>query len=267
MQGRLVDAPDNEHLDWFPTQNWQEEFKLAKEIGLGSIELVFDRGRTSLNPLLARSGRAMLRKEFSETGLLPYSCCLNFIIDNSIKNEDVFELCVESLKFLNELDIKMAVLPLFGESDLETYDTLKELIKLTAIAKDYDIKILIESNQNASWIMKFLDDISLQSVGVVYDIGNASLCGHSVENELLLLQERVAHVHIKDKIQSGLNVPLGSGIVNFAKVFEALSEIKYQGRFTLETCKGENALISAAENLAFVKMYMTRFGLESNYEI
>ena len=44
MQGRLAEAPNNDDLDWFPAENWKEKFDLAKKVGFGSIELVFDRG-------------------------------------------------------------------------------------------------------------------------------------------------------------------------------------------------------------------------------
>ena len=267
MQGRLTEAPNNDDFDWFPAQSWEEEFDLAKEIGFGSIELVFDRGCISSNPLRTKSGRDKLRKEFLENGLIPYSCCLNFVIDNPIKNDDVFASCVESIKFLNEVGIKLAVLPLFDKSDFKASDIVNKISNLAAIAESHDIKILIESNESASNILKFLNGIASPNVGVVYDIGNASVCGHDVKEELFLLREKLVHIHIKDKTRSGNNVPLGSGIVNFSKVFKSISEIKYQGMFTLETCKGENSLISAKRNLEFLQEYMMSFGLETDYEI
>jgi len=267
MQGRLAEAPNNDDLDWFPAQSWEEEFDLAKEIGFGSIELVFDRGCISSNPLRTKAGRDKLRKEFLKNGLIPYSCCLNFVIDNPIKNDDVFASCVESIKFLNEVGIKLAVLPLFDKSDFKASDIVNKISNLAAIAESHDIKILIESNESASNILKFLNGIASPNVGVVYDIGNASVCGHDVKEELFLLREKLVHIHIKDKTRSGNNVPLGSGIVNFSKVFKSISEIKYQGMFTLETCKGENSLISAKRNLEFLQEYMMSFGLETDYEI
>ena len=116
MQGRLSEAPNNGDLDWFPDENWNEEFSLAKELGFGSIELVFDRGCISSNPLLTKCGRKQLRKEFLRNALIPYSCCLNFIIDNSIKNSDIFVLCEESMGFLEEVGINLAILPLFDKT-------------------------------------------------------------------------------------------------------------------------------------------------------
>jgi sugar phosphate isomerase/epimerase len=267
MQGRLAEAPNNDDLDWFPAQSWEEEFDLAKEIGFGSIELVFDRGCISSNPLRTKVGRDKLRKEFFEHGLIPYSCCLNFIIDSSIKNSDVFAMCEESLGFLKEVGINVAILPLFNKSDFKASDIKNELTKLATVAERHNIKILIESNESASNILKFLNCIASPNVGVVYDIGNASVCGHDVKEELFLLREKLVHIHIKDKTRSGNNVLLGSGIVNFSKVFRSISEIKYQGMFTLETYKGENSLISAKRNLEFLQEYMMSFGLETDYEI
>lgn len=267
MQGRLAEAPDNDDLDWFPAQSWKEEFAIAKEIGFGSIELVFDRGCISSNPLRTKVGRDKLRKEFFEHGLIPYSCCLNFIIDSSIKNSDVFAMCEESLGFLKEVGINVAILPLFNKSDFKASDIKNELTKLATVAERHNIKILIESNESASNILKFLNGIASPNVGVVYDIGNASFCGHNIEKELLVLKEKLVHIHVKDKTLSGDNVPLGSGMVNFSKAFKSISEMQYKGMFTLETCKGESSLISAKKNLEFVQEYMMSCGLETDYEI
>jgi len=267
MQGRLAEAPNNDDLDWFPAQSWEDEFDLAKKVGFGSIELVFDRGCISSNPLRTKAGRDKLRKEFLKNGLIPYSCCLNFVIDNPIQNDDVFASCVESIKFLNEVGIKLAVLPLFDKSDFKASDIVNQISNLAAIAESQDIKILIESNESASNILKFLNGITSPDVGVVYDIGNASFCGHNIKEDLLLLREKLVHIHVKDKTLSGENVPLGSGMVNFGKVFKSISEMQYKGAFTLETCKGESSLISAKTNFEFVQEYMTSFGLEADHEI
>ena len=267
MQGRLAEAPNNDDLDWFPAQSWEDEFDLAKKVGFGSIELVFDRGCISSNPLRTKAGRDKLRKEFLKNGLIPYSCCLNFVIDNPIQNDDVFASCVESIKFLNEVGIKLAVLPLFDKSDFKASDIVNQISNLAAIAESQDIKILIESNESASNILKFLNGITSPDVGVVYDIGNASFCGHNIKEDLLLLREKLVHIHVKDKTLSGENVPLGSGMVNFGKVFKSISEMQYKGAFTLETCKGESSLISAKTNFEFVQEYMTSFGPEADHEI
>ena len=92
--------------------------------------------------------------------MIPYSCCLNFIIDNSIKNSDVFVSCEESMGFLEEVGINLAILPLFDKSDFNASDVKNELINLAKIAERHNIKILIESNERASNILKFLNGIT-----------------------------------------------------------------------------------------------------------
>ena len=41
MQGRLT-QPKGRGIQFFPFDNWIEEFKVAKEIGLKEIEFIFD---------------------------------------------------------------------------------------------------------------------------------------------------------------------------------------------------------------------------------
>ena len=66
MQGRLAEAPNNSDLDWFPDENWNEEFGLAKELGFGSIELVLDRGRISSNLCAQNAAGNSSAKNFFE---------------------------------------------------------------------------------------------------------------------------------------------------------------------------------------------------------
>ena len=55
MQGRLIDPPSGDNLDWFPFDNWEQEFSIAQSLSLNSIELVIDRKMSSNNPYALRA--------------------------------------------------------------------------------------------------------------------------------------------------------------------------------------------------------------------
>lgn len=152
MQGRLVDAPDNRDLDWFPVDNWVDEFKIAKQLGLDTIELVIDRAQNNKNPLQSLDGRKNLCMAFLDNGLKPYSCCLNFIIDNSIEDKTPFELCAGYIVGLGELGVRFAILPLFGKSCIKKPQTILNIEKLNLIAFKYGVQILIETNESAATV-------------------------------------------------------------------------------------------------------------------
>ena len=256
MQGRLVNTPNNQDLDWFPFNNWADEFSLASQLGVSSIELVFDREYHKDNPLRSVSGREKIREAFLINGLTPYSGCLNFIIDNFIEDTIVFDACVSSLKALSQLDVKFVILPLFGKSDIKLPATIKQVAKLSLIASNCGVQLLIEADEIAASILARLKANAGTNVAIVYDIGNASYRGHDVEAELLLLHEKIAHIHIKDMNNFGLNTLLGSGTVNFDNIFKSLLQIEYKGRFTLETCRGNDSLLTAKKNIEFILKYI-----------
>jgi len=256
MQGRLVDAPDNQDLDWFPIKAWADEFSLASTLGINSIELVFDKGYNKENPLRSESGREKIREAFLLNRLTPYSGCLNFIIDNFITDIAVFDACVSSIEALSQLNVKFVILPLFGKSYIKLSTTIQQVAKLSFIASNCGMRLLIESNENAPNILALLKDKHLSNIAIAYDVGNASYCGHNVEAELLLLHEKIAHIHIKDKNIYGVNTLLGSGIVKFDSIFKSLLQSDYKGMFTLETCRGNNGLLTAKKNIQFMQKYL-----------
>ena len=68
-------------------------------------------------------------------------------------------------------------------------------------------------------------------------------------------KQRIAHIHIKDKNKDNQNVLLGTGVVNFKKIFESLAYIEYDGSYTLETERGHDPVRTALYNLEFVNFF------------
>lgn len=59
MQGRLT-KPKGRGIQFFPFENWENEFWIAKEIGLNEIEWIFDFDNFKENPLWTSEGRKKL---------------------------------------------------------------------------------------------------------------------------------------------------------------------------------------------------------------
>jgi L-ribulose-5-phosphate 3-epimerase UlaE len=55
---------------------------------------------------------------------------------------------------------------------------------------------------------------------------------------------------------------LGTGLVNFENVFYALNDINYQGPYTFETTRGNNAINTAKYNMNLVNFF--KFNAEEN---
>ena len=70
--------------------------------------------------------------------------------------------------------------------------------------------------------------------------------------EILNLKKYIWHIHLKDKNWRGQNVILGSGSVNFNFIFNAIKKIKYKGKYTFETNRGNKPIKTMCENKNYI---------------
>ncbi|MBT6562844.1 MAG: sugar phosphate isomerase/epimerase [Candidatus Scalindua sp.] len=258
MQGRLTNAPEGEDLDWFPFESWKDEFFLAKDLNFSNIELVVDRRKSKKNPIWTQLGRKSIINTYSTADLIPLACCLNFVIDYSIADKENIYDSVRAIEYSAYIGFRYVVIPLFETSDLENcniIDFTKNLNALISVAKDNNIQLLLETNLPGQETVDLISQLEGE-VGVVYDIGNATQCGHDIGKDLRVLSSLIQHVHIKDKDNNGENVELGSGNVLFKDFFEKLKEIKYTGGYTLETSRGFDAINRAKNNIQFINNFL-----------
>ena len=258
MQGRLSSAPDNDNLDWFPLEKWSDEFGYAKDLGFQTIEIVIDKEKNINNPVWTPDGRNKILNAFKKNQLKAYSSCVNFIIANSISKEDVFVEAFKAIEFLNEIGIELIILPLFEKSDLKNIQNHKNIKRILELNKDIDNDLIIEVDLQAKDLLKTLESLEIYDVGIVYDIGNSTFLGHQIGEDLDLLDEKIKHIHVKDKNRFGENVLLGEGNCDFDFFFHHPFIQKYNGYYTLETSRGLNPIESAAMNLNFLKKYLSR---------
>ena len=97
--------------------------------------------------------------------------------------------------------------------------------------------------------------ISLKSknIYIVYDTGNRLKKNNLQYKEIIKLKKYICHIHLKDKNWKKENVVIGNGSVNFTSIFKAVKKIKYKGKFTFETNRGDNPIITMKKNQEFIK--------------
>lgn len=245
VQGRLS-IPPNDELQWFPQNCWEKEFVTAKRLGFDFIEVLTERSFNPDNPFWSVKGRQKIKQISRDSGLKIYSSCADYIIDHSIFEDNehiVKDHLINFLKASADLGCKVVVLPFLEESDLN----LKSFPKLVPILKDVasqvsdlELTICIESLLDGSNLKSFLEQVNEPKVKCVFDTGNRIIQKRDLAPEILTLQNWIGHVHIKDKLENGDNVILGTGNVNFNEVFIALKEIDYKGPFVFETTRGKS---------------------------
>ena len=262
IQGRLSQAPANQ-LQWFPQNCWRDEFHNAKKLGIDFIELLDENSYNKDNPIWSDSGRSQLKSVSKKTGRQLYSICTDFIMANSLLDDKGNTITKGHVKKLidhaGELGCKVVVLPLFEESILSVSTThffipiIKDFAKYAA---QLNINICIESLLDGPNLKIFLESINESNVGCVFDTGNRVVDNPQLDEEIKLLGDWITHVHIKDKNYVGENVLLGTGLVNFAKVFEALVEIRYEGPLVFETTRGTDPLVTASYHIEICNFFL-----------
>ncbi len=258
VQGRLIQSPP-EQLQWFPQDYWESEFFLASALGIDYIELIAERNHNPDNPLWSDVGIEKIKSLVERNGLSLHAFCNDYIVDHALpKSGDVLAQNIKLIERGALLGCEKYILPLFEQSEL-TLENVEEYVDPLRIiadkAQQSGITVCLETVMNAVDLIKVLDRINHPAVSVVYDTGNRVSFGHDLPGDISLLADRISHVHIKDKNAVNENVIIGTGLVNFLKVFEALAVIDYQGPYTFETQRGRNPLRTAAYNFGVVKFF------------
>lgn len=259
VQGRLIQCPEG-CLQWFPQGDWESEFPLATTLGYNYIELIAERQHNENNPIWTDEGIENI-KALAERNEMSLHVILNdYIIDHSLAgNKGVIEQTLKLISQAKLLGIQKLILPLFEKSEL-TEDNFTEykntLKKIANIAQENNILVCLETILNGKCLLNLLEFMDHSNIKCVFDTGNQIAFGHDIYSDISLLGVQIHHVHIKDKNDQNENVLLGTGKVNFCKVFESLSAIGFRGPYTFETARGKDPVKTAKYNLQFVNYFM-----------
>lgn len=257
IQGRISKAPKN-RLQHFPSK-YQKEFYLAKKAKLDYIEFFSERKFNSLNPIWSQKGIREYKLLAKKNNLLINTFCDDFIISNSIKKKTTIKYIKKLSNNLEKLNCKNLVLPFYGKSELskknikKIYKFIKKILKILNKKK---IKLLIETNLNVEEYFNLKKYLGLGNYKLVFDTGNRVIYDNDLAKDIILFKNEIGHVHIKDKNNLKKNVKLGSGLVNFKKIFKSLKIINYKKSITIESTRGKNPFLTAKRNVKFVKKHL-----------
>ena len=248
LQGRLSKAP-RRRLQYFP-KKYNLEFSLAKDIGFNHIEMFTERKFNPNNPIWNIKGLKSLKtnKKFI------YSFVDDYILKKKI-NKKIYLYYSKLILQLKKLNIKILTIPFYGNNKITHSNYLNYIDFLNYLSTHCfknKIKLSIESNISPDLFFILKKKIK-KNIFFTFDTGNRILLKRNLNEDLLSLNKSIKHIHIKDKNSDKKNVQLGKGLVNFKYFFLALKKIKYRGRLSLETPRGNNSQKNAKRNLIFIK--------------
>ena len=258
VQGRLIQSPPG-MLQWFPEDDWQAEFYIAATLGIENIELIAERVHNQNNPIWSEEGVMQLLALSKKTGVNIHTLCNDHIVDFSLIDDPA--VLDQNLKLIERgklLKCNKFLLPFFEHSELnmENYEMFLEPLYIIAEkCKEAGMIVCIETILNATDLIIVMNKLNNDNIKAVFDTGNRVAFGHNLHDDIILLGNKIEHVHIKDKNAENENVVLGTGLVNFSKVFKALKKINFNKSYTFETNRGFNPIRTAKYNIELVNYF------------
>jgi sugar phosphate isomerase/epimerase len=252
VQGRLSKSPKN-RLQFFPKKNWKNEFNKAKKIGFDFIEFFSERKFNENNPIWDIKKIEEYIKLSKENNLKILNFCDDYIISHSINKKTTQKYIKKLIKNLKALKVKNFILPLYGKSLLHDNNYL-DFIPTFKILLTFEDKLnfFIESNISPEKFLFLKKRIKSNRFKFLFDTGNRINLKRDLYKDMEILFKDIGHIHIKDKNNKNQNVKLGTGLVDFKRVFFILKKRKYNKNFTFETTRGRNPIKMAKFNLLFI---------------
>lgn len=260
MQGRII--PENSKvLQLFPNKSWQSEYSKVKELGFDYVELLYDLEYNEKNPLTKISNLDDIIHAANASNIELHSLCADYFTKMDLSDrskQDYLRVIRHIIECSKILSISYIVIPFLGDQDYVTNTSVLKSFLLDIKnevddALKHGIHICLETIIDSSNILDILKDTKVP-IDICYDLGNAVVAGYSLDKEIDFLKQVIRLVHIKDRnSESGLNVALGTGDVNFTEGFIALKKINYRGDFTLETAMGDDPINNGKIQLEVVQ--------------
>lgn len=276
MQGRLTE-PKGRGIQFFPFENWREEFFLAKDLGLQEIEWIFDYENYENNPIWTLKGCEELVNIIQQSSVKVNSLCLDYFMRRPFfkhKADEKKTLLLENREMLLNVfegmvrcGIKLIEIPLVDFSSIknnqEEHDMCTFLAEMSEIAKTKNIIVGVESDYPPYTFRKFLENVHSSNIVANYDSGNSSGLGYNHQDEILSLKELLYNFHLKDRKLHGTTMQLGTGSANFDIIFSSLKKINYTHNIILQAARGEEGkeVENVKKQLIFVKEYVKKYNL------
>jgi L-ribulose-5-phosphate 3-epimerase len=247
MQGRLL-PPEGGSIQSFPRDRWREEFALAAKAGVDAIEWIYDVQGADVNPLATDTGVAEMRALSRQHGIALVSLCADYFLDRPfvrVALDSVGDLTAHLIWLIGRCrhaGIGRVVLPFVDAARIDTpgderrtAEVLRQVLPLCATT---GVELHLETSLAPDAFSSLLAQIPDPLLRVNYDSGNSASLGYDVARELAAYGARVGSVHVKDRVQGGGTVPLGTGDADLPALFSALAGLRYQGDYVLQVARG-----------------------------
>ena len=262
MQGRLLPKYKGRYQS-HPLGYWQEEFPIAKALGLNLIEFILDYEDYNLNPLLSVEGQKEIISISAKYNVQVKSICADYFMKSPLHSHDDLKV-EESLEVLKKLidsslnlKIENIVIPCVDESSIKEKGKLDRFIEvlsdMTKIAEKKNINLSLETDLDPFDFSYLLSKLDSTSIKVNYDIGNSASLGYKPDEEFSAYGSKISDLHIKDRILGGGSVPLGEGDANIKKCLQLLEQYDFAGPYIMQAFRDDEGLLVFKKQLEWLR--------------
>ena len=267
MQGRLV-PPVKGRIQAFPSERWRDEFALAQQAGLQTIEWIYDLDDAETNPLATDAGIAEINSLSHQHRISVRSLCADYFMAETLVRATPAEKArrLEKLVWLFErcrsCGIDRIVLPFVDASRISNASDEDEVVEsLQAVLVHLErlaLELHLETSLSPVDFRRLLARLDHPRIRVNYDSGNSASLDYAPQAEWAAYGSRIGSFHIKDRTRGGTTVPLGTGDADFAALFKAVQEFGFKGPWILQVARGEpgDELAWAIRNKMFLLSWL-----------
>ncbi|WP_396627630.1 sugar phosphate isomerase/epimerase family protein [Luteitalea sp.] len=234
-------------------------FALAKRLGFDGVQVSLASGRGAGRAPITDDLVKQYVAQSREHALPITSTCLNILHTNYLKSDALGPKRVaEGIALTKAIGVEVMLLPFFGDGALKTPDEMDRvgdiLRELAPDAQKAGVILGLEDTISARDNVRIMDRAKSPAVLTYYDVGNSTVNGHTVIEELRWLgRDRICEVHLKDNPHF-----MGEGTIDFPGVIDALADIGFARWAVLETSSPTKMLEDdMRRNLAFTRGLVT----------
>lgn len=261
MQGRLL-PKYNGNYQAHPVGYWQNEFKLASERNLFSIEFILDYHLAFKNPLMHSEGIYEIQELIDSTGVNVRSICVDYLMESPLHSKSIsevnksIEVILKLIQNVSELGVTNIVIPCVDKSSIKKNQFnyfVKNFKPVIEKAKSKGIFLCLETDLNPVLFLELLEQFPEEIVKVNYDTGNSASLGYDMQEEFDFYGNRITDLHIKDRVVNGGSVELGKGSVDFTLLKKLLNKYSYKNLIIMQAYRDDEGLSIFDKQLEFFR--------------
>ena len=230
-------------------------FAVAKSVGFDGVQVSLASGNGTARTPITQDVVQRYLSASKQHGMPITSTCLNILHTNYLKSDPLGPQRVsEGIALTRAIGVEVMLLPFFGDGALQTpaeMDRVGDILReLGPDARKAGVILGLEDTISARDNVRIMDRATSPAVLVYYDVGNSTVNGHKVVEELRWLgRDRICEVHLKDNPHF-----MGQGSIDFPAIVDALADIRFARWAVLETSSPTKVLeADLRKNLEFTR--------------